>query len=73
MSALQSDTDAILVAIPMVGAMFAAFFRLDEVFSRHRKRQEKGHSLSGWDKDGLLVCIEPDGKRHREPRGRSRG
>jgi hypothetical protein len=72
MAALQSNTDAFLVAIPMVGAMFAAFFRLDEALSRHQKPAEKGHQLSGWDKDGHPVCIEPDGKLHRKPAGRSR-
>jgi hypothetical protein len=71
MSALQSNTDAILVGIPMVGVMFAVLFRLDESFSRPRKPAEKGHRLSGRDKDGRRVCIEPDGKLHRKPTGQS--
>jgi hypothetical protein len=65
MSAMQSNADAFLVAIPMVVAMFAGFFRLDEAVSRSRKPIENGHPLSNWDKDGQPVCIEPDGKRHR--------
>jgi len=62
MLALQSNTDAILVAVPMVGVMFAVLFRLDESLSRGRKPMEQGHPLSDWDKDGLPVCVEPDGK-----------
>ena len=72
MSAIQSNTDALLVAIPMVAAMFAGFFRLDEAIGRVQKPMEKGHSLSHWDKDGHPVCIEPDGKQHRKPAARSR-
>jgi hypothetical protein len=64
MPVIQSDTDALLVAIPMVVAMFAGFFRLDEIVSRSRKPIKNGHPLSDWDKDGQPVCIEPDGKRH---------
>jgi hypothetical protein len=65
MSALQSNTDAILVAIPMVSVTFAAFFRLDEILSRHSKPTEMGHPLSHWDRDGQPICIEPDGKQYR--------
>jgi hypothetical protein len=67
MSAIQSNTDALLVAIPMVAVMFAGFFRLDEVISRNRKPVKSGHPLSDWDKDGHPICIEPDGKRHHKP------
>lgn len=72
MSAIQSNTDALLVAIPMVAAMFAGFFRLDEAIGRVQRPMEKGHSLSHWDEDGHPVCIEPDGKQHRQPTARSR-
>jgi len=61
MVALQSNADAILVAIPMVALMFAGFFRLDALFSRPPKRPSRYHPLSHWDEDGLLVCVEPDG------------
>jgi hypothetical protein len=71
MSAIQSNTDALLVAIPMVAAMFAGFFRLDEAIGRTQKPVEKGHSLSHQDKDGRAVCIEPDGRVYRKPAVRS--
>ena len=72
MSAIQSNTDALLVAIPMVVAMFAGFFRLDEAIGRAQRPMEKGHSLSHWDKDGHPVFIEPDGKQYGKPTARSR-
>jgi hypothetical protein len=67
MLATQTNTDALLVAIPMVTVMFAAFFRLDEAFGRHDKPLENGHPLSHWDAEGQPVCIEPDGRRHCNP------
>jgi hypothetical protein len=72
MAAVESNTDAILIAIPMVGLLFATFFRLDEAFSRHTKPSKNGHPLSYRDKDGHPVCIEPDGKQYRKPAGPSR-
>ena len=72
MSAIQSNTDALLVAIPMVAALFAGFFRLDEAIGRTQRSMEKGHSLSHRDKDGQPVCIEPDGKVFRVPAVHSR-
>jgi len=62
MLALQSNTDALLVAIPMVGLLFAGFFRLDEIFGRSKRPVENRRQMSGWDKDGRPVCADPDGK-----------
>lgn len=62
MSALQSNTDVLLVAIPMVGMLVIGFFRLDEAICKPEKRIVKGHPLSGWDAGGQPMCIEPDGK-----------
>jgi hypothetical protein len=58
--------DALVFAVPMVLILFAVFFRLDELIVRpkvFRKRLRKlsGHDLSGWDKEGHAVCVEPDG------------
>ncbi len=61
-----SNADTLLFAIPMIGIMFAGLFRLDEAFSRTGKPYENGHQLSGWDADGAPVCVEPDGKLHRQ-------
>ena len=61
MSQLQSNTDAMLVAIPMVGVLFAGFFKLDELFGRPKKPVENRRQMSGLDENGLPVCADPDG------------
>lgn len=72
MSAIQSNADALLLAVPMAAVMFAWFFKLDELICRPKYRVKAGHSLSQWDCDGNPVCIEPDGTLYRTP-GRGQG
>jgi hypothetical protein len=62
MPMLQSNTDALLVGIPMVGLLFAGFFRLDEVFGKPKKPATNRRQMSGWDKNGRPVCADPDGR-----------
>ena len=59
---LQSNTDALLVAVPMVGLLFAGFFRLDELFGKTKKSVQTRRSMTGWDKSGRPLCADPDGK-----------
>lgn len=61
MSMLQSNRDALLVAVPMIGILFAGYFRLDELFGKPKKSVEHGRKLSGWD-GGKAVCADPDGQ-----------
>jgi hypothetical protein len=65
MSVIQSNADALLVAIPMVGMLFAGYFRLDELLGKPKKTLENRRQMSGWDKDGLPICSDPDGKQSR--------
>jgi hypothetical protein len=62
MAILQSNADALLVAIPMVGLLFAGFFRLDELVGKPKKRAQTRSKMSGWDQDGRPVCADPDEK-----------
>lgn len=62
MSVLQSNADSLLIAIPMVGLLFAGFFRLDELFGKPKRPVENRRKMSGWDKNGRPVCADPDGK-----------
>jgi hypothetical protein len=70
MSMIQSNSDALLIAIPMVGLLFAGFFRLDELFGKPKKQpSESRRRMSGWDKDGQPVCADPDGRMPGSRRG----
>ncbi len=61
MSALQSNTDALLVAIPMVGLMFAGFFRVDELIGKSNKVPKSRRQIGGLDESGHPICLDPDG------------
>jgi hypothetical protein len=62
MFVLQTDWDALLIAIPMITILFAAMFRLDELIGKPPQSQIHTHSLSYWNADGTPVCVEPDGR-----------
>jgi len=57
--AAQSNTDAFLVAIPMVVILIAALFRVDELLCRSPKVREGGRRLSDWDETGAPICTDP--------------
>ncbi|MFC5864186.1 hypothetical protein ACFPT7_17910 [Acidicapsa dinghuensis] len=63
-----SNSDAILVAVPMVGILIACFFRLDEMFGKPKKKVMLEHrrQMSGWDENGKPICIDPDGGKGRQ-------
>jgi hypothetical protein len=69
MAVQQSNTDAFLVAIPMVVCLFGAFFRLDELVGKPRKQWKIGRSLSDWDEDGVPICTDPGVSANGVPRG----
>ena len=58
---LQSNTDALLVAIPMIGILFVGFFRLDELFGKPHKKGQRRRQVAGLDENGQPICIDPDG------------
>ena len=62
MTILESNTDALLVAIPMVGLLFAGFFRLDELFGKSKKTSAPRRQVAGLDANGQPACIDPDGQ-----------
>ena len=65
---LQSKTDAILVAVPMVGVMIAGYFRLDEMVGKSGKISEPRRKIAGTDEKGFPLCMDPDGARQRRTR-----
>ena len=63
MMAQLSTTDSLLVAIPMVGLLFAGFFRLDELFGKSKKKPVKTRRpMVGLDENGRPMCVDPDGQ-----------
>ena len=61
MSSSQCSLEALILGIPALGMLVAAFFRLDEIFAKPRCGSRVGHPLSHRGVDGNLICIEPDG------------
>ena len=68
MTVVLSNADALLVAMPMLGILFAGFFRLDELFGRTQKKSARRPLAGGMDHNGMPICMDPDGK----PLGRMR-
>ena len=62
MMAQLSTTDSLLVAIPMVGLLFAGFFRLDELFGKSKKPAKTRRPMVGLDENGRPMCVDPDGQ-----------
>ncbi len=60
-SFIPFQADSILLAAPMMVLLFARLFWIDDLLSRPNKPIERGHALSGWDKEGHPICVEPDG------------
>jgi len=59
---LQSNADALLVAIPMIGILVVSFFRLDELVGKRNKKQVvHRRKIAGLDDKGRQVCLDPDG------------
>jgi hypothetical protein len=61
MAAIQSDMNALLVAIPMVGLLFVGMFRLDELFGKTQKKTKRRREIAGVDQNGMPICLDPDG------------
>jgi hypothetical protein len=57
-----SNTDSLLVAIPMVGLLFAGFFRLDELLGKSKKQAKTRRAIVGLDEKGRPMCVDPDGR-----------
>lgn len=64
----HSNTEAMLVAVPMIGILVAGFFRLDVYISKPRVSRPERRSFSHRDGEGVAVCAEPDGRLVRESR-----
>ncbi len=62
MSPSHSMLEMLLLGFPILGMLFLAFFRLDELIAKPRRHAAAGHPLSHRDSNGQSICIEPDGR-----------
>jgi hypothetical protein len=58
---ILSNTDALLVAVPMIGLLVAGHFRLDELVFKPRKSSRIGRGFAGGHRAGEMSSIDPDG------------
>jgi hypothetical protein len=60
---LSSDLDNLVVAIPFIVMLLAAFFRLDELFATPKKPAGNPRHPCGIDENGEIILCDPDGRR----------
>jgi len=59
---LHSGWEKTLVAVPLLGLLFAAYFRLDEIVTKRKKGRKLTRHGSGLGPDGEPQVFDPDGK-----------
>jgi hypothetical protein len=63
---LNSGLSTFVVAVPFVGILFAAVFRLDALFASSQPHTENHRGFCGVDESGDPIMSDPDGKPWRE-------
>ena len=61
-SVLKSGLDALLLAVPFLGVLFIAMFRLDTIIAAPKHAAGLRHPPSGTDKHGRVLFSDPDGR-----------
>ena len=57
-----SNSDALLLAVPMIGLLIVGYFRLDELLGKPRKAAPpRGRGLGAMRGDGAMTYLDPDG------------
>jgi hypothetical protein len=59
---LDAGWDTLLVAVPFLGLLAVAVFRLDETFTQSRHYRRNGRAPCGVDLDGEQILCDPDGR-----------
>ncbi|HVU46588.1 MAG TPA: hypothetical protein VHD85_10710 [Terracidiphilus sp.] len=70
---LRSGWDTLLFALPFIGMLLVAFFRLDEAFAAPKRHPDPAKSATrrpacGVDEDGQPLMSDPDGRPWRAAR-----
>jgi hypothetical protein len=63
MSFVVSNLDSVVFAVPMLGLLLSAFFRVDELAAKPAKPVIHRRLASGLDRNGIPICLDPDGTR----------
>jgi hypothetical protein len=66
---LNSGLSTLVVAVPFIGILFAAVFRLDTLFASSHPPTENHRGFCGVDESGEPVMSDPDGKPWRNEAG----
>lgn len=68
----STDRDALLAAVPLIGALLLGFFRLDTLLASPQRLRSSDSAAgprasrrppSGIDQDGQPILCDPDGRR----------
>ncbi len=59
---LQSGLESFLVAIPFLGLLMVALFRLDEIIATPKRAKAVKRRVCGRDENGRLLLSDPDGR-----------
>jgi hypothetical protein len=59
---LQSVWENLLVAVPFVGILLVALFRLDQIIAAPRRRKPVSRPACGCDENGRMLLSDPDGR-----------
>lgn len=59
---LQSVWENLLVAVPFVGILLVALFRLDQIIAAPRRRKPVNRPACGCDENGRMLLSDPDGR-----------
>jgi hypothetical protein len=68
MSLIVSNLDSVIFGIPLLMLLFPAFFRVDELAGRPLKPVPNRRQVSGQDRNGIPLCLDPDGRLYRQAR-----
>jgi hypothetical protein len=59
---LQSGLENFLVAVPFLGLLMVALFRLDEIIATPKRVKAVKRRVCGRDENGHLLLSDPDGR-----------
>ncbi len=62
MQGVVSNLDSVIFAVPLVGLLVTAMFRVDELVGQPIKPVRHRRQVSGLDANGFPRCLDPDGR-----------